>query len=190
MTSATVVVTLCALLNLGFGQTPQATSLKPTELEAFARRPDARVTWSSEVWRAESSEARVVITAIVIEDATALPQRMRGIRIDLANKTASDQVYLDWTRLEVTRKALREISSGIARFRREPADSPYRYLGAEEFWRPYQAIHTLNASYYIAPDSSGLSLSAYKGQGFRFPGRSPSELAAAISRAIDELKPR
>jgi len=45
-------------------------------------------------------------------------------------------------------------------------------------------------AYYIAPDSSGLALSAYKAQGFRFPGHRPSELAAAIGRAIEELTRR
>ena len=68
------------------------------------------------------------------------------------------------------------------------ASSPYRYLGAAEFWHPHPEVHTLNAAYYIAPDSSGLSLSAYKGQQFRFPNHRLSELAKVIGIAMDELK--
>jgi hypothetical protein len=81
-----------------------------------------------------------------------------------------------------------EIESGIGTFRKEPAGSPYRYLGAAEFWHPHLKVHTLNAAYYVAPESSGLSLSAYKDQGFRFPDHRPSELAELIGMAMNELQ--
>ncbi|MGH9967726.1 MAG: hypothetical protein ACREBG_07800 [Pyrinomonadaceae bacterium] len=191
MRSTALAATLFGiLLTSAFTQVNQTTSLQPTRFEAFANRPTARIKWSSQVWRAESAEARVIVTTLVVEDTTHSPQQMSGIRIDLTKENASDQIYLDEAKLETTRKALTEISRGIPRFRRERSGTGYRHLGAEEFWHPYPTIHTLNASYYIAPDSSGLFLSAYKNEGFRFPGRSPSELAAAIARAMDELKRR
>ncbi len=187
--SAALSLMLCGpLLSFGFAQVSQTTSLQPTKLEAFAHQPTAHVTWSNEVWRAESAEARVVVMAIVVEDSAQPQERMRGVRLDLAKQNVSDQVYLDEAKLEATRKALNEITSGIRSFRRERSDSPYRYLGAEEFWHPYPTVHTLNAAYHLAPDSSGLSLSAFTGQAFRFPDHSPAQLSAAIARAIDELK--
>jgi len=115
---------------------------------------------------------------------------MRGVRIDLETQGASDQVYIDESNLLPVKKALDEITRGVAGFQNEPRSSPYRYLGAKEFSRPGQSVHTLNAAYYVAPDSSGLSLSAHKRQEFRFPDHHPSELAEAISRAIYELKQR
>ncbi|HXG66989.1 MAG TPA: hypothetical protein VNO70_17940 [Blastocatellia bacterium] len=99
-------------------------------------------------------------------------------------------MYLDETKLIAVKKALEQIASEVEGFLKERESATCSYLGAEEFWRPYQRIHTLNAAYYIVPDSTGLSLSAYKCQEFRFPGHNPSELAEALGRAMDELKQR
>jgi hypothetical protein len=189
MRSAVTAVALCGLfLNIGLAQVKPTASLQPTRLEAFAGQPTAQVTWSKEVGQIESDEARVIVTALIVEAAVPPPRRMCGIRIDLASKNARDQVYLEEAKLEALRKALEEIESGIESFRKEPASSPYRYLGASEFWHPHLKVHTLNAAYYIAPDSSGLSLSAYKGQQFRFPDHRLSELAKVVGMAMDELK--
>ncbi len=189
MRSAVTVAALCGfLLNIGLAQVKPTPSLQPTSLEAFAGQSTTQLTWSREVGQIESDKARVIITALIIEDAVHTPHRMCGIRIDLANQNARDQVYLEEAKLEAVRKALEEIESGIESFRKEPASSPYRYLGAAEFWHPHLKVHTLSAAYYIAPDSSGLSLSAYKGQQFRFPNHRLAELAKVIGMAMDELK--
>jgi hypothetical protein len=189
MRLAVTVAALCGfLLNIGPAQVRPTPSLQPTRLEAFVGEPTAKVTWSKEVGQIESDEARVIVTALMIKDAVQPPHQMCGIRIDLANQNARDQVHLEEAKLEAVRKALEEIENGIDGYRKEPVDSPYRYYGAAEFWHPYLKVHTLNAAYYIAPDSSGLSLSAYKGQGFRFPDHRPSELATVIGMAMDELK--
>jgi hypothetical protein len=189
MRSAVTVAALWGfLLNIGLAQVRPTPSLQPTRLETFAGQPTAKVTWSKEVGQIESDEARVIVTALIIKDAVQPPHQVCGIRIDLANQNARDQVYLEEAKLEAVRKALEEIESGIEGYRREPADSGYHYYGAAEFWHPHLKLHTLNAAYYIAPDSSGLSLSAYKGQGFRFPDHRPSELAKAIGMGMDELK--
>jgi hypothetical protein len=188
MRLAVTAVALCGLfLNIALAQVKPAASLQPTRLEAFAGQPTAQVTWSKEVGQIESDEARVIVTALTVEAAVP-PSQMCGIRIDLASKNARDQVYLEEAKLEALRKAMEEIESGIESFRKEPASSPYRYLGASEFWHPHLKVHTLNAAYYIAPDSSGLSLSAYKGQEFRFPDHRLSELAKLVGMAKDELK--
>lgn len=189
MRSAATVAALCGfLLNIGLAQVKPTPSLQPTRLEAFAGQPTARVKWSEEVGQIESDEARVIVTALILEDAVQPPHRMCGIRIDLHNQNTRDQVYLEEAKAEAVKRALEEIESEIENFRKEPASSPYRYHGAAEFWHPHLKVHTLNAAYYIAPDSSGLSLSAYKEQQFRFPDHRPSELAKVIGRAIDELK--
>lgn len=189
MRSVATLIALCGfLLNIGFAQVRPTHYLQPTKLEAFAGRPTARVTWSKEVGRIDSNEARVVVTALIIEDTVQPPHRMRGIRIDLANQSAKDQVYLEESTLELVKRALGEIESGIESFRKEPASAPYRYRGACELWQPRPTVHTLSAAYYIAPDSSGLSLTAFKGQEFRFPDHKPSELTEAISRAMNDLK--
>ena len=138
----------------------------------------------------QSDEARVIVTALILDDAVQPPHRMCGMRIDLHNQNARDQVYLEEAKAEAVKRALHEIEGEIESFREEPASSPYRYQGAAEFWHPHLKVHTLNAAYYIAPESSGLSLSAYKGQEFRFPDHRPSELAKAIGKAMDELKQR
>jgi hypothetical protein len=188
--AATLAALYGLLLNVGLAQVNQMPSLQPTRLEAFAGHSTAHVAWSREVGRVESAEARAVVTSLVIEDAVQTPRRMRGIRIDLANQNSRDQVYLEEAKLEAVKKALEEIESGIESFRKERRSAPYSYLGSCELRQPYPSVHTLNAAFYIAPDSSGLSLSAFKDQDFRFPDHSPSELAAAIDRAIDQLKQR
>jgi hypothetical protein len=165
-------------------------SLEPTKLEAFASRPKSRVTWSSQVGRIDGAKTQAIVTALIIEEAGQSANRMRGIRIDLSNENTTDQIYLEEAKLEAIKKALVEIESGSESFRKEISSTPVRYYGAAEFWRPYQRIHTLNAAYYIRPESSGLSLSAYKDQEFRFPDHRPRELADLISRAIKELNQR
>ena len=189
MRSAVTIAALCGfLLSVGLAQVRPRPYLQPTRLEAFAGQPTAKVTWSRGVGQIESDEARVIVTAFMIKDAVQPPHQMCGIRIDLANQNARDQIYLEEAKLEAVRKALEGIESGIEGYRKEPAVSPYRFFGAAEFWHPHLEVHTLNAAYYIAPDSSGLSLSAYKGQQFRFPNHRLSELAKVIGIAMDELK--
>jgi hypothetical protein len=183
------IATLCGLFfNIGLAQVNPTPSLQPTPLEAFAGQPTALVTWSKEIGRIESAEARVVVTAFIVEDALQRPHRMSGIRIGLTNQNATDRVYLDEPKLEELKKALDEIERGIEDFRKERGDAPLRYLGACELRQPRPTVHTLSAAYYIAPNSSGLSLSAFKGQEFRFSNHRTSELAEAIGRAIAELK--
>jgi hypothetical protein len=114
---------------------------------------------------------------------------LKRIRIDLVNQYGTDQVYLEETKLEGVKKALEKIARDVERLQSKRKTPSYQYIGACELRQPYPTIHTLTASaYYLGPNSSGLSLSAYKGQEFRFPYYSPLELAEAIGQAIDNLK--
>lgn len=185
---ATLALVSGLLVNAAIAQTGQRLQLQPTRLETFATQPAASVAWSKEVGQINSAEARVAVTALIVEDATAPPHRMRGVRIDLTNQNATDQVYIEEAKLEAIKKALSEIARGIEEFHNEQSDTPRRYFGSAEFRQIYEKFHTLNAAYYIVPGSSGLSLSAFKEQEFRFPYHNPSEMAALIGRAMEELK--
>jgi hypothetical protein len=183
---------------VGQAQTKPAPSLQPTPLEAFARQPATHIVWSKEVGRIESSEAQAVITALIFEDTAQPPDRMRGIRIDLASRESEDQVFLGEETLSVyknaldviERDAMRERNEGTAREHLTPGGISFG--GAEVFWYADKKpqVHALNAAYYFAPDSSGLFVSAFKGDGFRFPDQQPSQLSQAIARAMDKLRNR
>src|SRR5688572_28611387 len=107
-----VAATLCGLLlNIGIAQV-KPTPLRPTRLEAFAAQPSSRLTWSKEVGRLERPEARAVVTALVVENPTQAPHRIRGIRIELVKlvkETARDDVYLEDTELKTVKDALDRI---------------------------------------------------------------------------------
>lgn len=184
------------LLILGQAQVCPTSSLQPTPLEAFAHLPATHVAWSNEVGRIDGKEDRAVIMAVVLEDTAQPPDRMRGIRIDLSGRDAKDEVYLGEETLSAFRDALDEISREAARKRSAHTGRDgvtpggTAFLGARLFWYGDNVpqVHTLNAAYYFAPDSSGLVLSAFKRAGFRFPDEDPAHLSAAIVRALDQLK--
>src|SRR5882672_1798455 len=124
-----ILAALCGfLLRVGLAQVAPTPYLQPTRLEAFAGQPTAKVTWSKEVGQIESDEARVIVTALIIRDTVQPLHQMCGIRIDLASQNARDQVYLEEAKLEAVRRALEGIESGIEGYRKEPADSPYRFF--------------------------------------------------------------
>ena len=189
MRSIVSLAALCGLLlNIGLAQVNPTPSLQPTGLEALAGQPTAKVTWSNEVGRIDSAEAHAVVTALVIEDQVQPPHRMSGIRIELATQTATDQIYLDNVSMEAFKKDLDEIASYGEYFRNKHVKGSLGYLGSCRLRQSSPTVHTLSATFYVAPDSSGLSLSAFKGQEFRFPERSPSQLASVIASAESQLK--
>lgn len=195
MKSIASVIAFCSLfLSVGRAQVNRAPSLQPTPLEAFASLPATRVAWSKEIGRLDSREAHAVVTALILEDTARPPDRMRGIRIDLSDLTSKDEVYLGEETLGAYKNALDEITQSTSVSRNKERDNAARggtdYLGARLFWygdnRP--RVHALNAANYIAPDSEGLTLSAFKDRGFRFPDQDALQFSAIILRAIDQLK--
>jgi hypothetical protein len=193
--AAGVIACAVFLLNFTHGQVNPSPSLQPTPFEAFASLPATHIAWSKEVGRIDSREAHVVITALTLEDTAQPPDRMSGIRVDLSTRNIRDQVYLGEETLSVYKNALAQISTESARKRSQGTARDHltpdgtSYLGAEVFWYAYNLprVHTLDAAYYFAPDSSGLYLSAFKHEGFRFPDQDPAQLSAAIATAIDQL---
>jgi hypothetical protein len=193
-----IVTCVVLLLSIGQGDGIPGVALQPTPLEAFAQLPATRVAWSSEVGRIDSSEAHAVVTALILEDTAQPPDRMRGMRIHLSSGDSQDDVYLGEETLGVYKNALDQISMDAARERSQGTSRANltaggtAYLGAEVFWyadKPAR-VHALNAAYYFGPESSGLSVDAFKHVGFRFPDQDPSRLSAAIAAAMDQLKSR
>jgi hypothetical protein len=187
----------CLFLGVATGQ-DQTPSLQPTPLEAFAGLPATLVAWSKEVGRIESGEAQAVITAVILEDTAQPPDRMRGIRINLFSRESKDQIFLGEETLSIYKNALdviereatREQNDGTARESVTPDGTSF--VGAGLFWYADKKpqVHALNAAYYFGPGSSGLYISAFKGDGFRFPNQQASQLSQAIGRAMNELRSR
>ena len=184
--SASVIALYVLLLGVTRAQAPEAPPLRPSPLEAFASQPAAKVTWSTEAGRIDSDDAHAVITALAVEDAAQPARRMRGIRITLSRRDARHEVYLEENRLPAFREALDEITAGLAHFQARHGRGGLSYLGSCEF---RETKYPLTAAYYV-DGSSGLAISPFHAPEFRFPGREPSHLAAAIARAVEELSGR
>jgi hypothetical protein len=187
-----VVTCVVFLLSIGLSQANPPLSLQPTPLEWFARESSVPAAWSAEVRRLHSNDAHAVVTAIVLEDTDQPPDRWPGIRIDLANQSTKEEVYLDEETLGVYKKALNEISHGAPqardRYAKTVAPGGVSYFGAEAFWYGDRPARVLDAAYYFTSDSSGLALHAGKNAEFGFPSQDPLQLATAIERATDPLK--
>jgi hypothetical protein len=191
-----MVTSVVLLLSVGQGGGNTGATLQPTPLEAFAQLPATHVAWSSEVGRIDSSEAHAIVTALILEDTARPPDRMRGLRIHLSSGDSQDDVYLGEETLGVYKNALDQISVDAVRERSQGTSRAHltaggtSYVGAEVFWyadKPAR-VHALDANYYFGPESSGLSVDAFKHVGFRFPDQDPSRLSAAIEAAMDQLK--
>ena len=151
--------------------------------------PATHIAWSREIGRIDSSDAHAVLTALILEDTARPPDRMRGVRIDLQNHRFKDQVYLGEETLATYRDALDEISRLAKREGKQLQSGQTAYYGAGVFCCQVPRVHALGAADYTAPNSSGLSLSAYKGEEFRFPGQEAAQLSRQFAEAIEELKP-
>ena len=179
MNSAFRMMAICSLfLKVGLCQTPLEA------FEHFAKRPTSRVVWSKEVGRIDTDRAHAVITALIVEDATSKPQRMRGIRIDLSEGDVKDQVYTSEDLLERLTNALNEVADGLPYFLSRGSTSSNRCFGSGVFWQ--QTGHAFSASSCFIGDWYGLSVNTGDAS-FRFTGVHPSAFVIAIGRAKDEL---
>jgi hypothetical protein len=162
------------------GAAEQSKELALLTLEAYAARPTAEVIWSKDIGHLKSRYAKARFTVVILEDRTAEPGRMRGLRIDLAHAGESpncDWKYLAWRILcqrpdaavWVTEDRLEPVRYGITR-------------GAAEL-RLFEFV-----SQYGNPDTSGPGRSGMILCGYDFSGRSSRELAAFFARAITELE--
>jgi hypothetical protein len=193
----TVGAVVCVSLAVTIGQAQTSTQdvSEPSPMEAFAQRPGVHTAWSSEIGRLENGDAddgaRAAITALVVENSAAPAERMRGVRVDLVNKVASDRIYLDEEAAKRTKSALESIAEGVAR---RPL-SNNGCFGAKEFWPlydwPWNKYHELNAEVCNTPAGYGLTLSGrHKPGSFLLLQQGPERLAALLGTALDQLKER
>ncbi|HJZ98183.1 MAG TPA: hypothetical protein VKE70_16850 [Candidatus Solibacter sp.] len=190
MRSAFRVLALCGLLlNTGIAQTDDSpTASQLAAMERHATRPTARIVWSKEVDRIEGGQARAVITALVVEDATQTPRQMRGIRIDFTSGDLTDRIYVGEPFLNRLIDGLDEISRGMGSFLSTSAASS-RCFGSAAFLSAFrEGAHCFHGSQCSMADGwLGFSVSAGVAT-FRFTGLKPAPFASAFARAMDELK--
>src|SRR5262245_51516542 len=172
----------------GQGQQQDVVSseLAPSPLEAFAARSTATLVWSKLVGHLESQESRATITALIVEDTTATPNVMRGLRIDLAHiggpascgwkytawrimlERANAAVYVEEARLEEVRNSLERGAATL---------------------RPWEFISQYESRVGSVLMSSGLIVCGYQFSDFH-PYDDPaiyrrrSELTSLFTRAI------
>ncbi len=159
---------------------------EPTAFETIAKQRGTTIILSEEVGRVESSDSRAIITALILENSYYRPSRVRGIRIDLRNASASDHIFVEESELVQLKYELVGMDCGIARMRNQTG-STYRMNGIARC-RPSQTIpQAFCPGYYIAPESEGLALSTFNGGNFKFPSARPAALAGAIGRAMSEF---
>jgi hypothetical protein len=156
-------------------QREQPKELSPSPLETFTARATATVVWSRLIGRLEGPESRATVTALLVEDATATPRVMRGIRIDLGHISAPpscDWKYVAWRIMCKRANAAVYVEEGRLEEVRNMLERGSAVL------RPWEFI-----SHYRSTFSSGLIVC-----GYQFSYRRGSELAALFTRAIAELK--
>lgn len=185
MKAVIATVLNCALLAVTASS--QSVGSEPSPMEAFASHQDVRTTWSNQVARWEQDGTRVVLTAVVLEDNA---RKFRGVKVDLSNENARDQVYLDEQAAERTRLALVEISDAVTLTGMPGVGG---CTGAKEFWPgydwPWNKYHELNVSFCGDSKSRVLVLSGRGKPGsFHFPGKSPAVLAEILASAVEQLK--
>jgi hypothetical protein len=168
----------------------QSVGSEPSPMEAFASHQSVRTTWSNEFAPWEQDGTRLVLAAVVLEDDTQSSRKLRGVKIELSSEKSKDQVYLDEQAIERTRLALEEISDAVAHTGMPGAGG---CTGAKEFWPLYDwswnKYHELNVDFCGDSRSRVLVLHGRgKPASFRFPGKSPTDLAEILATAMQKLK--
>jgi len=174
----------CSILSLVHSAiAAKETTVAPTVFQAFAAQPSSIVTASQEIGLVDSSDAKVTITILIVEDTAAPGSQMHGVRFDLENNAGVDTVFLDRDQLASVREDLVDIEENVFRLENERG-APYNVHGTASCWRPEPAIRILCPSYRIGPDWAGFTLSAFGGWTFAFPNVNPFELRIVIDQAM------
>lgn len=160
--------------------------VKPTGFESFVGRASVILEIDEPVGSIMSADAKLEVAVLVAADTANPPDRQRGLRLRFENNAGQDQVYLDEAQVAAAIEDLAGIEEGIPELK-SGTDAPYRVQGTGSCWRPARPMRILCPSYGVGPDGSGLSLSAYGGNGFAFPGHRPSELALLLKKAAATL---
>ena len=188
----TILYFLCT--SKAWSQTEPAVGSEPSAMEVFAAQQNVRASWVNEVARWENDGVQLIVTAVVLEEGVPSGRKLRGVKLQLADGTAKDEIYLDEEATNRTRSALMQIEDDTARERangRPPQGN--RCLGAKEFWPlydwPWNRFHELNVDFCSYSGKPSLVL---RGRGrkesFKFNYRTAADLAGTLSSAIEELK--
>jgi len=124
----------------------------------------------------EGKEARATMTALIVEDTTQAPSRMRGVRIDLEHLVSSpncDLIYPAWAIMCRRAHAAVYIEDG-----RLEEVSTWILRGAAQL-RPREYI----SEYHRGDAETGLIIC-----GYTLSNHQPVELADLIDTAIDKLR--
>jgi hypothetical protein len=177
------------VITIAYGQTPAA--IPDVEaMEQFLKHSTAHIISATEVDRIHSNQAHAVVTALLVEDATQTPSRLRGIHIALVDGATKDQLYLTEDVMKRVSQALDDISTGLPKYlsRRSSLKLPPQQhcFGSGTFWQ--QQGHTFRASECFSPSNDSYLSVATGTATFRFPALDPARFAAAIARATQALK--
>ena len=171
-------------IGIAVAQTPAP---EPTSFESFATKPNTVVLFTKEVGSLDSSDAKVTVTALSVEDTATPVNAMRGVRFDLENNVGLNRVYLSKSQLELLLQELALLERGISRQIKENR-ALYSIQGTASCWMPDPALRILCPGYRINPRWSGFTLAAFGGCTFALPGHAPSALSKLIELAIIDLE--
>lgn len=164
----------------------QAPGSVPSPMQAFAATAGVQAVWTGTPATLQQGAVSATITPLVLADNAQPPDKMYGVRVDLASDSAKDTLYLDEDAMNRTINALSEIAAAVAEHP-NPADG---CTGAQEFWplnnAPWNQYHELNTQFCGAA-----TLVLYpRGQSsrFDFPGTPPAGLSEILSNALAQLK--
>lgn len=182
----TGIICLAFVTSAAAAGIPAARAPEPTPFEQMARQRSTEIVSAAEVGGIESSGARAVVTALVIENVHHEPRRRRGVRIDLQNDTSRESLFIAEEELVYRWNEL-VLQTCLVANSREEASSTTRASGVERCRPSRTAPQSYCPTYIIADGSEYLALSTFKGGNYRFPDVSPSLFADALGRALDEF---
>lgn len=157
-----------------------------TALEALALKPGARIVLEDEVGSMTSADARMIATALIVQDPGDVQKQLRGVRFDLESDAATDHVYLDEGQLAVLQRELGWIEDSLGSPR--PARvAPHHVEGTESCWIASPYVRILCPDYYTGPEKAVFRAGALCGPLFEFPGRKPADLLTLIDAARERL---
>ena len=182
------LLSVVTIIHSGVAPAGERPPVEPTALESFVAKPAVVLDFAEEVGSLRSSDASVVVAAIIASDTGRPGERMQGVRFAMENNTGTAQVYLDETQLSQLIEDLTGIDEGIPEL--ESGGAPYRVQGTGACWMPARPMRILCPSYRIGPDWAGMTLATFGGRGFEYPGHRPSELRAIVQEAMALLRAR
>lgn len=153
----------------------QTSTQKPTPFDEVAADANAVVSVAQRIGTIESSDAKVTVTALIVDDPAGPTKLMKGVRIDMEDQGHTDRVYLGESQFDELLRNLARTWDRASR-KKEPG-------GVMSCRRADSSLRILCPSYRIDADLSGLGLRVIKGHLFSLPGRVPSDLTKLIEQA-------